>query len=417
MARSTAFRYRGRETDPQAVGKELGVRAVLTGRLSQQGDNLIVSAELVNVSDGTQLWGERYNRRMSDLPVLQQDISREITDRLSLRLSGEQQRQLNRGGTNNTEAYQLYLRGGYDARKGTGDDFRKAIQQFQHAIDLDPNYALAYVGLANCYSVIGSYAGTPANETLPQAKVAIERALEIDDSLAEAHASLGKLYSASLQWEKSEKEYQRAISLNPSVGHGGYASLLRAQMRYDEALREIKREQELDPLSPLTGATAAFIYRNLGDIDASIRESKRVIALDPQYPVAHLSLGLAYTSQRRYEEAIAELQKAVDLSGRGSYALAILGAAYAVSGRRAEAQAILRELEGKYAKREANGTDLATTHAGLGNDDQAIAWLEKDFENGNTVFLGIVTNTSIHERLHNNVRYQNLLRRMGLTVQ
>ena len=344
MARSTVFHFKGRDTDARAVGKELGVRAVLTGRLSQQGDNLIVSAELVNVSDGAQLWGEQYNRRKSDLASLQQDISREITDRLRFKLSGEQQRQLNKGGTNNTEAYQLFLRGRYYERKGTGADFRKAIEQFQQATEGDPNYALAYVEIANCYLSIPAYDGTPTREILPPAKVAIERALQIDDSLSEAHVALAELYYVSLLWEQSEKEFQRAISLNPNVGRLEFANLLRYEMRYDEALREIKRELERDPLYPLAGAIAAFIYRNLGDADASIRESKRVIALDPNYPVAHVSLGLAYLDQRRYEEAIAELQKAVDLSGRGSYAVATLGAAYAASGKRAEALAIEREL-------------------------------------------------------------------------
>jgi serine/threonine protein kinase/tetratricopeptide (TPR) repeat protein len=417
MARSTVFHFKGRDTDPLTVGKELGVRAVMTGRLSQQGDNLIVSAELVNVSDGTQLWGEQYNRRMSDLAVLQQDISREITDRLRLRLSGEQQRQLNKGGTNNTGAYQLFLRGRYYERKGTGDDFRKAIGQFQQATERDPNYALAYVGLADGYLDIGAYIGTPTREILPQARVAVERALQIDDSLSEAHAALAHLYHVSLLWEQSEKEYQRAISLNPKVGHWEFANLLRCQMRYDEALREIKRAQELDPLYPLAGAIAAFIYRNLGDADASIRESKRVIALDPNYPVAHVSLGLVYMDQRRYEEAIAELQKAVELSGRGSYTVSTLGAAYAASGRHAEALAILRELEEKYARHEANGTDLAILRAGLGDSDQAITWLEKDLDAGNTAFLVYVTNTYVHDRLYNDARYRAFLRRMGLTVQ
>ena len=417
MARSTVFHFTGRDTDARAVGKELGVRAVLTGRLSQQGDNLIISAELVNVSDGAQLWGEQYNRRTSDLAVLQQDISREITDRLRFRLSGEQQRQLNRGGTNNTEAYQLFLRGRYYERKGTGADFRKAIEQFQQATERDLNYALAYVGLAECYLDIGAYIGTPTREILPQARVAVERALQIDDSLAEAHAALAHLYHVSLLWEQSEKEYQRAISLNPKVGRQEFASFLRCQMRYDEALREIKRGQEFDPLDPRAGVTAAFIYRGLGDADASIRESKRVIALDPNYPVTHVSLGLLYIDQRRYKEAIAELQKAVDLSGGGSYAVSTLGAAYAASGRRAEALAIQKELEEKYARREANGADLAIVHAGLGDDDQAIAWLEKDLDAGNTVFLVYVTNTYVHVRLHDNPRYKDFLRRMGLKVQ
>jgi TolB-like protein/Tfp pilus assembly protein PilF len=416
MARSTVFHFKGQNTDARAIGKELGVRAVLTGRLSQQGDNLIVSAELVNVSDGAQLWGDKYTRPSSDLAVLQQDLSREITDRLRLKLSGEQQRQLNKGGTNDTGAYQLFLKGRSYERKGTGADFRKAIEQFQQATERDPNYALAYVEIAECYISLPSYDGTPTREVLPPARAAIERSLQIDDSLAEAHSSLAHLYYISLLWEQAEREYRRAISLNPKVGHMEYASSLRCQMRYDEALREIKRAQELDPLYPLAGAIAAFIYRRLGDPDAAEKESKRVLALDPNYPVAHVSLGLAYIDQHRYEEAIAELQKAVELSGRGSYAVSSLGAAYAVSGKRAEALSILKELEEKYAMRGANGTDIAIVEAGLGNNSQAIAWLEKDLAAGNTGFLAVVTNTYVHDRLYDDPRYKDFLRRLGLKV-
>lgn len=419
IASSTVFRFKGRETDPQAAGKELGVRAVMTGRLLQQGDNLIVSVELVNVSDGTQLWNQQYKRMMSDLATVQQDLSRDISERLRLKLSGEQQRQLNKGGTNNTKAYELFLEGRYYARKETGVDFRRAIEQFRQATELDPNYALAYVALASCYTLIGAYAGSPASETLPNAKAAIERALEIDNSLAEAHAELGALYFASLQWEKSENEYQRAISLNPNEGHLGYSNLLRAQMRYDEALREIKRAQELDPLNSGVNAMVARGYHNLGDLDTAIKECKRVIALDPNFPLGHLFLGLVYGSgQGRYDEAIPEFKKAVDLSGRGSYAVTSLAAAYARSGKRAEARALLEELEEKYARREANGTDLAISYAALGDNDRAIVSLEKDFETGNTVFLAYVQNfETLHEPLRNDPRYQDLLRRMGLKVQ
>src|SRR6266550_1068566 len=229
MARSTMFRFKGRESDPRAVGKELGVSAVMTGRMLQQGDNLTVSVELVNVTDGTQLWGEQYNRRAADLATVQQEIARDISERLRLRLSGEE-RQLNKGGTNNTEAYQSYLRGRYYWNKRTGDGFKKAVEEFQQAIDRDPNYALAYDGLADCYLLLEQYTSTPANETLPKAKAAAERVLQIDDSLAEAHASLASYYHQSWRWDEAEKEFKRAISLNPNypTAHHWYEVHLRA---------------------------------------------------------------------------------------------------------------------------------------------------------------------------------------------
>lgn len=418
MARSTVFRFKQKEIDAQAIGNQLNVRAVMTGRVSQQDDSLVVNAELVNVSDGTQLWGRQYNRKMTEIAALQQDISRDVTQQLRSRLSGEQERSLQKGGTTNAEAYQLFLQGSYYKNKATGEDFRRAIDLFKQATDRDPNYALAYVGLANCYISIGAFAGTAPTDTLPQAKAALVRALQIDESLAEAHSALAELSFASWEWDDSEREYQRAIGLNPNVGHAGYSNFLRTQMRYEEALREIKRAQELDPLDSMVGALAARAYQSLGDLETAIKECKRVIALDPNFPLAHLFLGLIYSdSQRRFDLAIPEFQKSVDLSGRGSYTVCTLAAAYARSGQRAEALRLLKELEDKYAKREANGTDVAIVYAALGDDDQALAWLEKDFQTGSNVFLAYITNlTSLHERLRSNPRYQNLLRRMGLKI-
>jgi serine/threonine protein kinase/tetratricopeptide (TPR) repeat protein len=414
MARGTVFRYKGRDVDPQTVGRELGVRAVLTGRIQQQGDDLIISAELVRVADGTLLWGERYSRRTASLLAMQQEIAREISQHLQLRLSGEQQRQLNKGGTSDNEAYQLYLRGRYSWNKRTADDIKTAIEQFQQAIDKDPNYALAYVGLADCYLLQGTYAGTPTTEVLPGAVAAIERALQLDDSIAEAHASKGFIHLYLLEWDQAEREFQRAITLNPNyaTAHHWYSEYFRIRRRFPEQAREIKRAQELDPLSPSMGANLGRAYLNLGDTDAAIKECKRALELNPNFPLAHHFMGLAYVEQHRYEEAIAEFQQAVASSKRADLFVAGLGIGYGMAGKRPEALGIVRELEEKYAKKEATGFDLALVHSALANDDEAIAWLEKDFAGRNMSGLIYIESTVIHQRLHNDPRYQDLLRRM-----
>src|SRR5262249_11882181 len=226
--RSAVFQYKGKDTDPLKVGHDLGVRAVVTGRLLQRGDSLMVSAELLDVRDNKQVWGEQYNRRVADALAVQQEISREISERLRMKLSGEEQRQLTRRDTRNPEAYAFYLKGRYYWNKRTADNIMKAIEQFQQAADKDPNYALAYVGLADCSSVLEAYTGAPASEALPKAKAFAERALELDSSLAEAHTSLGYAYNELWQWEKAEAEFKRALELNPNypTGHQWYGLFL-----------------------------------------------------------------------------------------------------------------------------------------------------------------------------------------------
>ena len=246
VARTTAFRYKGKDVDPQQAGRDLKVRAVLSGRVQQIGDTLNIQVDLVDVTTGAQLWGEEYNRKAADALAVKQDIAREVTDKLRLRLSGEEQKQLAKRETTNPEAYQFYLKGRYYWNKRTGENLRKAIEQFQHAADLDPNYALGYVGLADSYLLLEDYAGAPAREIVPKAKTAIEKALQIDDSLAEAHTSLAKVYAKQWRWAEAEQEFRRAIALNPNypTAHHWFSSdYLRPQGQLDDALKEAKRAQ------------------------------------------------------------------------------------------------------------------------------------------------------------------------------
>ena len=416
MARSTVFHFKGKEIDPRDVGRQLGVRAVMTGRLLRQGDHLIVRTELVNVADGTELWGAEYDRELSDVLGLQQDISREISEKLRLKLTGEEKKRLTGRDTTNGEAYQFYLRGRYFWNKRTADGIKKAIDQFQQAIDRDPNYALGYVGLVDCYALLEEYAGVPSSETLPKARAAADRALQIDDSLSEAHTSSGVIFFQMWRWAETEEEYKRGVSLNPNypTAHHWLSLYFRTRGQLDDSLREINRAQELDPLSSVIGQNVAEIYLLKNDLNRAIAQCQRIIELDPNFPGAHDELGFAYLKQRRYQEAIAEFQKTVELSGSASRYQGDLGYCYAVTGRRAEAQAILKELEVRYARHEAVGQYLADVYAGLGDRDQAFTWLERDFERRSGIRLPFIKWWFTFDDLRGDPRYADLMHRMGL---
>ena len=413
--RSSVFRYKGKDTNIQTIGKELNVQAILNGRVVQRGDQLTLTLELVDVQKDIVIWSEQYSRKQSDLVSLQTEIARDVSSKLRTKLSGADEQKVAKTYTANPEAYQHYLKGRYYWNKRTAENIRKAMEQFQQAADADPNYALAYAGLADCYVVIGDYAGTPETETVPKMQAFAKRALELDNSLAEAHTSLGYSYVQLWQWEKGEQEFKRAIELNPNyaTAHHWYSLCLLEMGRFEEALTEVKRAQELDPLSPIISFNVATNYLYMGDINSSIEQSKRLIDLDPNFARSHDVLGIAYLRAQRYPEAIAELQKAVELSPSDRQLLRDLGYGYAVAGRRADAMATIKELQAKYAKHEAYGADVAAVYAGLGDKDQAFAWIEKDLQTRNGR-LGRVIYQIPFESLRSDLRYANLRRRMGL---
>ena len=416
IARSSVFRYKGKERDLIAAGNELGVRTVLAGRILKRGDTLVVSVEFIDVRDNKQVWGEQYTRTVSDALAVQQEISREISARLRPALSGEARRQLASRDTSNPEAYQFYLKGRYYWNKRTAENLRKATEQFQQAANKDPNYALAYSGLADCYVLLQEYSGTTTSESIPKAKAFAERALQFDNSLAAAHTSLAYAYQNLWQWEEAEKEFKRAIELDPNypTAHHWYALLLRDTGRFDQSIAELKRAQELDPLSRVVGQTIAAVYLCMGDANAAIEAARRVIELDPNYPRAHDQLGLALLKNGKYTEAMASLRKAVELSQRSDRRnLSSLGFGYAVTGNRAEALAVIEELRQKYERQEALGRDVAAIYAGLGDKDQALAWLEKDFQ-ARSGALARTRREVQFESLQNDPRFLDLFRRLGL---
>ena len=423
VPRTTAFRYKEKEIDPRQVGRDLGVQAILTGRVIQRGDTLDMQVGLVETSNGSQIWGAQYNRKASDLLAVRREMARKIIESLRLRLIGEDEKRLTRGDAGNTEAYGFYLKGRHFWNRRTAANLKKAIEQFQHAIERDPNYALAYIGLADCYVLLEEYASTPSSETLPKARAVVQRALQIDESLAEAHAVLGMIEQNSWNFSEAEREHNRAIELNPNYAtahhwYGFYLRLVRG--RFDEAMAEIRLAQRLEPLSPVIGTNLAQVYINQGELYAAIEEANKALELDPNFPLAYGAVGVVYQRQGRYEEAIAELEKAVELSGGWSLPVAHLGVCYAVAGKRGRARATLKELEEKYGRREALGQHVAGLYAALGDKNQAFAWLEKDFQARSGLLPWIAYepwSDTLRDALSSDPRWNDLLRRIGLPPQ
>jgi len=412
---SSVFRYKGKETDPQIVAKELGVDSVMTGRITQRGDNLTISVNLVDTRNGKSLWGEQYERKLSELLATQREIATEITNKLQLKLSGAGEQKLTKKYTDNNEAYQLYLKGRYYWNKRTEENLDKAIEQFKQAIEKDPNYALAYAGLADCYSLLPFWKSVPSDEVVPQAKAYATRAIAIDDSIGEAHISLAFAEHLLWNWAAAEREYKRGLELNPNyaTGHKWYGQYLMIQGRFDEALTEIKRAQELEPLSLVISFNLAERYLAKGDTDAAAEQCKRAIELDPDWFLARRVLATSYLKKGRNEEALAEAEKAVELSKRQSDTLAILGYVLARTGKRREALQIGEELKAKFAKQQAKGIALAKVYLGLNEKDETFSWLEKDIENRNSSLSEELVIHPLNELL-DEARYKDLRKRMGL---
>ncbi len=416
MARSTVFAYKGKSEPPQKAGTALHVDVVLTGRVLQRGDNLIIQADLVKVSDGSQLWGQKYNRKLSDIAAVQEEIAKEIFDNLRLRLSGEEKEKLAKRPTENTEAYQLYLQGRYQWNKRTLEGMQQSIDFFQQAIARDPQYALAHAGLADAYALLSEYHVLPAREVMPRAKDAAIKALQIDDSLAEAHASLAwaKL-THDWAWPDAEREFKRSIELRPNYAsaHQWYGEYLTMMGRFKEAPEEFKRALAVEPLSPVIHSALASSLYYSRQYDAAIEECRKTISIDPNFVSPHTFLGRAHTQKAAYPEALAELQKALALSEGNSNELAALAYGYALSGKRDEALKILDELKERSKETYVQPTWMAVIHIALGQKDQAFDWLQKAYQDRSGWLLYLKVDP-IFDSLRPDPRFVDLLKRVGL---
>ncbi|HVS83971.1 MAG TPA: protein kinase [Pyrinomonadaceae bacterium] len=415
FARSTMFRYKGQAAEPQRVGRELGARAVLMGRVLQLGDRLVVGVELVDATDETQLWGEHYNRRLADVFELQDEIAREITEKLRLKLSPADKGRLKKRHTESVEAYQAYLKGRYFWNARTEEGLRKGLEYFNQAIEQDPGYAAAYDGLSDSYALLALRGLVPAKEAFPKARAAARKALEIDDALGEAYASLAHVRLHEWDWVGLEEEFQRALKLNPghSIAYHWYAEYLMAIGKTDESIAIVRQAQEIDPLSPIINATMAIAFYFARQYDQGIEQLRQGLELTPNHFSLHLRLGHAYLQKRKYEEAIQEMQKAVTLSGRSTETLAGLGQAYAAAGLKEELQQVLDELNQQSKERYVSPYYLAKIYASLGEREQAFTWLEKAYQERNPDFIELRVEPLL-DPIRSDARFRDLLSRVGL---
>ncbi|HKR13247.1 MAG TPA: tetratricopeptide repeat protein [Pyrinomonadaceae bacterium] len=407
VPRSVVAGYKGREMDPRKIGQELNVRAVVTGRMRRHGDIITIQADLIDLENVAQLWGQHYDHKLSDVLLVQDDISRDIFENLRLKLNVDEKKQL--------EAYGLYLKGRNAWNKRTGDALLQAIDYFNQAIQIDPNNSAAYAGLADCYNMLVVYGRMKPKEGFPKAKDAAVKALEIDEGSAEAHSSLAFI-KFRFDWDRAatEREFQTAIKLKPGYApaHQWYSSYLVAVERFDEAIASAKRTSELEPLSFVASSHLGWIYYLSGKNDEAIEQCKKILELDPSSFPARRYLGLAYEAKGMYAEAIAEFQTGVKLSG-SPLMLALLGHAYAVSGKKAEAQQVLADLEQLQGQRYVSPYTLAAIYTGLNDREQAFKWLDTAVEERDIWLMNLKVDP-VFAKLRTERRFTDILGRIRL---
>ena len=419
IAQSTVFRYKGQRIDPQAVGRELNVRAVLTGRIMQSGGSLRIGTELVDVATGSRLWGAQYDRKPGDIFAVQDEISNEMSGKLRLKLTRAEKKRLTKHQTEDAEAYRLYLKGRHHWNRWTEEGFYKAIEYFQQAVEKDPSYALAYTGLADSYVLLGWNSYLPPNDAFPKAKMAAMQALRLDPDLGEAHTPLAAvLWLHDWQWQEAQMEFERSLALNPAhpTASHWYAEYLMTMGRHEAAIARIKNTQELDPLSLIISVAIGRDFYMARRYDDALEQLRRTVELDPNYPVTYWVLGLLLTRMGRYELAIAEGEKGVKLSGGSSMMNAALAQTFATAGRRAQAIQILDDLTNLAKQKYVAPYFFAGIHIGLGEDDRAIEYLEKSYEEHSHWLIYLHLDPSM-DALRSNSRFQDLSRRIGLPLR
>jgi eukaryotic-like serine/threonine-protein kinase len=416
MARSTVFRYKGQVLDAQKVGRDLNTRTVLTGRVVQRGDALIIGTELVDVENGWRLWGEQYNRKLADIFAIQEEIANEISEKLRLSLTGEEKKRLTKRHTQNAAAYQDYLKGRYYWNKRTAKAVKKGIEYFEQAIEKDPSYPLAYAGLADSYGILGFYGYAAPRDAFPKAKAAALKALEMDEALPEAHASLAYVnFYYDWDWFGAEREFKRSIELNPSYATARmfYSGYLAVMGRRQEALAESEKARELDPLSLINNTNVALLLYFARQYDQAIEQCSRTLEMDPNFVVAHAWLGQTYLQKGRFHEACKEFQTATELSEGSPFYIAMLGHAYAVAGDLSEAHKLLDQLKKLSVGAYVSSYSIAEVYVGLGDRDKAFEWLQKACEERSRALVFIGGEPGL-DPLRSDPRFQDLLRRVGL---
>lgn len=407
VPRTMVFKYRGQEIDLRDIGRDLGVRAVVTGRVHRQGETLSIQADLIDVATMSQIWGQHYDRKPEDILLIQEEISRDIFDNLRLKLSFEEEKQV--------EALRNYLKGRNQWKKRTADGLLQGIEYFRQAIEVDPNYAIAYAGLADSYNMLVVYGVRKPKEAFPVAKEAALKALEIDETLAEAHTALAFI-KFRWDWDRldAEREFRLAIRHKPGYApaHQWYSSFLVAVGRFEDAIAEARRTQELEPLSFISDVHLGWILYLAGQYDEAIAQCRRMLEIDPDFFPARRYLGLVYEQKGMYEEATTEFRRAVELSG-SPLIVALLGHAYAGSGKHDEARRVLLELHRMSAQRYVSPYTIAAIHTGLGDKDEAFRWLEKAHDERDLWLMNLKVDP-VFKEIRSDRRYSDLVRRISL---
>ncbi len=415
-ARSSVFRYKGKDTSPQSIGKDLNVQAILNGRVVQRGEQLTLSLELIDAQTENVIWSERYNRKQADLVTLQSEIARDVSSKLKTKLSAADEQKLATNYTENTEAYKLYLKGRFQWNKRTGESLKQAVEHYNQAIERDPNYALAYAGLAESYIYYSLVSLASAQEIKPKVRAAAMRSLELDDSLAEAHLAFG-LYLTYFDWNHpaAEREFRRAIELKPNYATAHHllgADLLIVMKRFDEAIAAVRRAEELDPLSPLISADVGTCLLFARRYDEAISQLEYALTLDPNFNYTRWNLGAGYDFKGQYKEAIAEYRKALELDD-DSWVSALLARALAKSGQRGEAVTLLNHLKSESTRTYVPSYGLALVYAALGEKDKAFILLEKDLTERSSVAHFYPVDPLIDD-LRDDPRFKAMLKRLNL---
>jgi len=412
---SAIQRYAASELSPQAAGREQGVDAVLDGRIQREADRVRLTVQLIRVRDGVQLWGETFDKEFTNIFALEDALSERVAQSIRLKLTGEETRRFTKRSTERPDAYEAYVKGRYFWNKRTDKGMKKGLEYFRQAITLDPNFAEAYVGVADSYATLGLYAVVPPREAFPAAKEAAKRALEMDDGLAEAHATMGFI-NFYYDWNRTEadNEFRRALADNPNyaLAHSWYGESLAAMGRYQEANAEAQRALEDDPLSLIIGSNAGWTLSLAGKGDQAIEIMKKAIEIDPTFPRTHFRLGRAYEQRKSYALAISELEQAVSLSGGDTCYKGSLGHVYASSGNLLQARKVLQDLEDRSGQEYVPSYAIALVYAGLGDNDRAFTWLEKAYADRSTAMVFLSMDPELGS-LHSDPRFEKLSQKVN----
>jgi adenylate cyclase len=415
-ARTSTFSFKGKDADVRGIGQSLGVATVLEGSVRKAGNRLRITVQLINVADGYQLWSERFDRQMEDIFEIQEEIALAIIDALKVKLLGNEKAVLKKRYTDNVEAYQLYLKGRLWNRR-TADGFKSAIGYFKKAIELDEDYAVAYSGLADYHVLLGFYEAVPPNVAGEKAKAFAQKAIELDDTLAETHASYGAtLGTFEWNWTEAREQYRKAIEINPNylAAYQYYAVNLSIEGRFEEVFEKTKRSLEIDPLLPIVNANLAWLYYLARDYQKAAEQARLTIEIEPSHFSAYWVLGVTHAQQKRFDEAIVALQNSVNLSGNRPFVVAELARVFAQSKQKAEAKKILKKLEEASKENYISPLNYAKIHLGLGNTDKVFEFLEKGFEQRACRLPWLMIDAQF-DSLRADERFVNLLEKIGIS--